>query len=170
MRTNKRERGNTLLEFTLAGIPVLLLVVATVELSLAMWTYHTIAETVNEAARYAAAHGQGCASNGNSCTVTVGTIASQIKATAVGISADKLNVTLTTASGQSQPCQPLSSCLTNTTVWPPSSNSDNVAGKNITISAQYAFSSGLAFLCPGSGSAKIGAINLPAQSTQQIVF
>jgi len=170
MRANNRRRGNSIVEFTLAGIPVIFMVWGTVQVSLAMWHYHTLAHTVNEAARYAAVRGQGCVSNGNTCSATVGMIAGQIQSTAIGIPADQLNVTLTTDSGQSLPCAPLNSCLSNTTVWPPATNSDNAPGKNVTISAHYVFSSGLTVLWPGAGKATIGVIALPARSTQQIVF
>lgn len=171
MRRNRACKGSTLIEFTIAGIPVFFLVVVTFQLSLAMWNYHTLSYAVNEGARYSAHRGQGCVSNGNTCGVTVGNIAQQIASAAVGIPADQVNVTLTTASGQSQPCNPLNSCFSNVTAWPPASNSDNVAGKNVTVSANYLFPSALlALFWPGQGVMKTGTIALPAASTQQIVF
>ena len=38
------------MEFTLAGIPVIFLIYSTIQLSTAMWNYHTLAHAVNEGA------------------------------------------------------------------------------------------------------------------------
>jgi Flp pilus assembly protein TadG len=170
MRTNDLRRGSTLVEFTLAGIPLIFMMYATVQLSLAMWNYDTLAYAVKQGARYAALRGQGCTTNGNTCSVTVGQIAGQIESAAIGLPADQVNVTLTTASGQAQPCNPLNSCDSNTAVWPPAANNDNRPGKDVTISAQYLFPSALAMFWPSAGAVKFGAIALPAKSTQQILF
>jgi Flp pilus assembly protein TadG len=169
-RDKKREKGSNIVEFTLAGIPVIFLIYSTIQLGIAMWNYHTLAYAVNEGAHYAAVRGQGCTQNGNTCSTTVGTLAQQIATAAIGISPDRLNITLTTASGRSQTCYPLSSCFSNTTTWPPASNQDNQPGKNVTVAAQYLFPSGLAMLWPGAGSTQIGSVALPAKSTQLIVF
>jgi Flp pilus assembly protein TadG len=170
MRTNKTQRGSTMLEFTLAGIPVLFLIICTVQLSLAMWNYHTLAYAVNQGVRYTALHGQGCWSNGNSCGATVGTIANQIAAAAIGVPSGQVNFTLTTASGQTTTCNPLSSCFSSSTAWPPATNSDNVPGKNVTVSAKYVFPFMLAMLWPGAGAMRTGTIALSASATQQILY
>jgi Flp pilus assembly protein TadG len=170
MRNHRRESGNTLVEFTLAGIPVIFLIFSTIQLGTAMWNYHTLQYAVNEAAQYAAVRGQGCSSNGNTCGTNVGTLAHQIASAAPGISADVVNVTLTTASGQTTPCAPLSSCYSRTAAWPPSANNDNAPGKSVTISARYQYPGFLAMFWPGVGASQFGQIVLPAISTQQIVF
>lgn len=169
-RDKNRARGSNIVEFTLAGIPMIFLLYSTIELSLAMWNYHTLAYAVNEGAHYAAVRGRGCTDNGNSCTTTVGTLTQQIAAAAIGISPDRLQITLTTSSGQARTCNPVNSCFTNNTTWPPATNDDNRPGKGITVSARYLFPSLLAFFCPGDGSVPFGTIALPATSTQQIVF
>src|SRR5215472_4752156 len=135
MRNKRCERGNAIIEFTLAGIPVIFLIYSTVQLSIMMWNYHTLAYAVNEGAHYAAVRGQGCSQNGNTCGTTVGALARQIAAAAPGIPVDQVSVTLTTASGASQSCAPLNDCYSNSASWPPASNGDNVPGKNITIYA-----------------------------------
>jgi len=170
MRNKRRERGNTIVEFTLAGIPVVFLIYSTIQLGLAMWNYHTLAYAVHEGAHYAAVRGQGCTTGGNSCGTTVGALAQQIANAAIGIPSDKVNVTLTTASGQTQQCAPLSTCFSSSTAWPPATNSDNVPGKGVTVSAKYLFPSALAMFWPGAGVSKVGVIALPATSTQQILF
>src|SRR5262249_12388823 len=149
-RDKIRERGSAIIEFTLAGIPVIFLIYATIQLSIMMWNYHTLAYAVNEGAHYAAVRGQGCSQNGNSCGTTVGGLARQIAAAAPGIPADQVSVTLTTASGSDQLCAPLNSCYSNNSLWPPSSNNDNVPGKNITIYARYQYRSVLAMFWVGT--------------------
>jgi len=171
MRNHKRERGNSIVEFTLAGIPVIFLIYSTIQLSTAMWNYHTLAHAVNEGAHYAAVRGQGCTTNGNSCGTTLGTLARQIASAAVGIPADQVSVTLTTASGQASTCAPLNSCYSSNAAWPPAANNDNVPGKNVTISAKYQFPSALAMFWPGTGaSSHFGTFTLPAMATQPILF
>ena len=44
-----RERGTTLLEFTLVGIPLIFLLISTVEISRGMWQYHTLAHLPHNA-------------------------------------------------------------------------------------------------------------------------
>jgi Flp pilus assembly protein TadG len=170
MRTKNRERGSAITEFTLAGIPFLFLMIFTVQLALAMWNYHTLAYAVNQGARYAALRGQGCTSGGNTCGTTVGTIANQIAAAAVGVPSSQVNVTLTTDSGAATPCNPLNTCFSDTTAWPPAANSDNVPGKAVTVSAKYVFPSAIAIFWPGSGTSHFGTIALPAAATQRILF
>ena len=147
-----------------------MVLISTFQLAMAMWNYHTMALMVHEATRYAAVRGVGCTKPGNTCSVTVGTIARQISSVGIGIPSDSVNVTLTTDSGAQTSCAPLNSCFSNTTVWPPSSNLDNRTGKLITISAIYQFRSALIFFWPGQGTQKFGAIWLPASSTQSIIF
>jgi hypothetical protein len=169
MRT-KRQRGSALVEFTLAGIALIFLIVCKFHLAMGMWNYHALATTVHEATRYAAVKGENCAKPGNSCRITVGTLATHIKEYGIGIPSDSVSVTLTTESGAATLCNPLNSCLTNTTFWPPSSNSDNDVGKYITVSAIYQFRSPLLFFWPGQGAQRFGEVWLPASSSQKIIF
>jgi hypothetical protein len=170
MRRKKQQRGSALVEFTIAGIASIMLLISVFQLAMIMWNYHTMAFAVHEATRFVAVHGVGCTKPGNSCSVSVGTIASQIGSTGIGIPSGSVNVTLTTDSGAQTSCTPLSSCFSNSTVWPPSSNNDNRTGKLITISAKYQFHSALIFFWPGAGTQSFGAIWLPASSTQSVLF
>lgn len=169
MRKNHR-RGATSVEFALAGVASALVLLSTFQLAWAMWNYHTIALMVHEATRYVAVRGVGCTKPGNTCSVSVGKIAQQIKTTGIGIPTDRVNVTFKTEGGTTTTCAPLSSCLTNTTVWPPATNKDNDVGKLITISAVYEFRSAITWFWPGQGAHRIGSFSLPASSTQTIVF
>lgn len=159
-----------MVEFALAGVASIFLLICTFHLSMGMWNYHTIANAVHQTTRFASVKGENCAKPGYSCSVSIGTIATKLKRYAIGIPADQLFVTFTTDSGASTPCSPLSSCLTNTTVWPPATNSDNALRKKITISAKYRFRSPLLFFWPGKGAVRFGEVWLPSSSTQTILF
>ena len=167
-RVRRKEQGKALLEFALAGIPLILMIISVLELCLAMWSYHTLAFAVREAARYASTKGAGCSYTGNSCGVTVANIAQQIANSAVGLSTSQLNATLTSTAG-SVTCNPLSSCSSNNTAWPPSSA--NAAGSIISITGYYPVNTSLVFLfIPYTRSLTIGNLTLPASSQVTMQF
>ena len=142
------------------AIPLIFTLIATVYLSIGLWEYDTLAYAVRQGARYAALKGQACATaNGNSACATVGNIAQVVNNSAVGLPNGQMQMWLKTDSGAQTACQPLSSCLSSSTAWPPSTSSDNALGKMVTISAQYTFNYPLG-----------GSFNLPASSTQLIQF
>jgi hypothetical protein len=170
MRKSQGQRGSVMVEFTMAGIASTLLLITTFSLGVGMWNYHTLAFAVHEATRYAAVKGWNCAQPGNTCSVSVGTIAQKIASLGIGLPADKVNVTLTTESGDTTSCVPLNSCYSNSTIWPPGTSQDNKVGKKITISAVYRFQSAMLFFWPGAGTQSVGTIWLPATSTQRILF
>jgi hypothetical protein len=168
--TQNSSRGSAMIEFTLAGLAAIILLISTFQLSLGMWNYHTLAYAIHQSTRYVAVKGVGCTSAGNTCSVTVGTIANRIAAVGIGVPSNQVNVTFTTDSGVSTICSPLNTCFANATVWPPAANSDNQVGKRITIAAKFRLQSTLLFFWPGQASQSYGAVWLPASSSQQIVF
>lgn len=166
-----QRRGNTLIEFTLVGIPLLFLLISIFEMSRGMWIYHTLAYAVKEGTRYAAVHGINCQTSPNTCTIAVRDVVAKIRDSGVGLLPGDLNVTLTTQSGAQVTCSPINaSCLTNANQWPPSSNGDNQVGKQITITATCPFRSMLAMFWPGAGNVSFGAYNFPASSTELVEF
>jgi Flp pilus assembly protein TadG len=160
MRSRYGRRGSSLIEFTLIAVPLIFTLIGTFSISIGLWEYDTLAYAVTAGARYAAVKGQECATaNGNTACATVGNIAQQVSNAAVGLPSGQMDLWLTTDSGAQTACTPLSTCLSNSTAWPPSANNDNTQGKMITISAQYTFNYGMG-----------GSFNLPASSTQLIQF
>jgi hypothetical protein len=170
MRRKKQQRGSAIIEFTLAGIASMLWLLATIQLAIGMWNYHTLAFGVHETTRYVAVKGVGCTKPGNTCSVTVGTIARKFSSVSKGIPSDQTTVTLTSDSGVQTTCAPLNTCFSDGTVWPPAANHDNHVGRRITVSARYQLRSALMYFWPGSGSGMIGSVWLPASSTQTILF
>jgi hypothetical protein len=159
-----------MVEFVIVGIAGMALMVSTVQLGLAMWNYHTLAEAVHETNRYIASHGRSCTVGGNSCTITVGDIATRLKTLAIGIPDTGINMTLTSQSGVTKSCSPLSSYESDATQWPPNDNFDNSPGNFTTINARYAFHSSMILLWYGSSGQRIDSIGLTSTSSIPIVF
>ena len=171
MRKRQRQRGTVLVEFTLAGIASILLLITTFSVGVAMWNYHTLAYAVHETGRYCSVKGKDCILPGNTCAVSVGTIAHKLQSFGVGLPDSQVNVTLVTQSGIVTSCVPLNSCYSNTTIWPPNNVADdNKVGHTVTITGAYKVTSPFLFFWPGKGSQSVGTIWLPSTSTQTILF
>jgi Flp pilus assembly protein TadG len=157
------------MEFALVGIPLIFALISIEEMARGMWIYHSQTYAVSQAARYAVVHGQDCAQNGNTCTMTVGSIATTLANAGVGLAPSQWDVTLVSASGSNNvTCNPLSSCTSNATVWPPSP--DNAAGTSVAIKATYPFPTAMSMFFPGAKFVQFGTYNLPAYSKQVIQF
>src|ERR1051325_3615801 len=115
MSGRRTRRGSALVEFSLAGIASLTMLLSTLQLCIGMWQYHTIAYGVQEAARYASVHGRGCVTGTTTCGITVADIATRFRQSSPGLAATSVSLTLTTDSGAQTACSPVSSCSTNTT-------------------------------------------------------
>ena|SRR5579862_4710879 len=168
IRRNKR-RGNATLEFTLVGIPMIFAVISIFELSRGMWIYDLTAAAVKAGTRYTIVHGQNCAQLPNTCTVTIGQIATQIQAGGPGLIPADMTVTFTDSTGTAV-SETLAAALNDTTQWPPVTAYG--VGQPVTISARYPFSSAISMLWPGAGPG-IGpyqTVNFSASSTEQIQF
>lgn len=162
------ERGQAVIEMTLVGIPLIFMLVSIFEIARGMWAYETLAHAVREATRYAIVHGQNCSVAPNSCAITIGNIASRLNSSGIGLPSDELNVRITSLTDDIV-CNPVSTCLTSSTVFP--SSGANGVGNPITIAATYNFRSALAMFWPGAATAvSFTAINLPASSTDYIQF
>src|SRR4051812_17550928 len=103
----RRQRGAAVIEFTLAGIGTIFLLICTFHISMAMWNYHTLAQAVHQTTRYMAVKGGDCVKPGYSCSASIGDIARQLEASAIGLPSDSLNMTLTTDSGAATACNPV---------------------------------------------------------------
>ena len=160
-------RGQSLLEFTLVGIPLMFILISIFEISRGMWMYHTLAHATKVGVRYAIVHGQNCvAPAANTCGVTIGNIAQQIKDAGVGL--DEATTTLTFYSAGGNTTCALSACLGNISPWPPAGG--NAPTQVITIEAITPFKSAIALFWPGSSPVTIGRVDLPARSSDRVVF
>jgi Flp pilus assembly protein TadG len=173
MRINRHRRGNTTLEFCLVGVPLIFIMISVGSICFGMFTLHTLQEAVEQGARYVITHGSTCSVGSNSCGVTIGTIADQVTSSAPGLITSSLKLTLIPNSGTSNQtvCNPVSNCHGNSTAWPPSSNSDNSVGNDITIIADFSYTSPIIMLWPGGGSSvQSSALTFHASSRQRLMF
>jgi Flp pilus assembly protein TadG len=171
----KRERGSTLLEFVLVGIPLVFLLISTVEISRGMWHYHTLAHAVRRATRFAMVKGQGCTVGANTCVVTIARIAQEIRSGGIGLDPDAFtNITFKAVAGRTITHNTLTDCLLDTTQWPTAAGSVDpgaAAGADIEISAVYPFRSAIAMFWPGAGrGTRFGTFYFPASSRESIQF
>src|SRR5262249_5487382 len=83
MKKHSKRRGVAMVEFALAGIASATLLISTVQLSIAMWNYHTLAYATHETNRYISVHGRSCTQGGNTCSINVGNIATRFKTLAI---------------------------------------------------------------------------------------
>jgi len=170
-RFGNERGGTTMIEFILVGIPMIFVLISIFEMGRGMWTYHSLAYAVKEAARYASVHGESCTTAPNSCGVTIGNIATVLKTAGTALIPSQTTVTFTPASG-SATTGTLSSLLSNNTAWPPSSPSGtNSIGQLITISAKIPFRSAMSMFWPGTRpQGAVGLVYFPASSTERIQF
>jgi Flp pilus assembly protein TadG len=167
MTRRQRSQGSTVLEFALAGIPMMLTFVSIVEMGLAMWTYQTLAYGAKELNRYIAVHGTHCGSGSNNCKLTVGGVATAAETFAIGLSASTLNLTLTSPS-TSYSCNPVSSCTSNTNPWPPAA--DSTVGTAIQVKLQYQINPAFTMVWGGGKATSYGGYNIGAYSKQRVLF
>lgn len=167
-------RGSSLVEFTLVGFPLIIILISIFEMARGMWNYHTLEEAVVVGTRYEAVRGadlqaqSACASNEDSCGASLNGIATELANAAVGLPSSDWSVTLTAGSA-SHSCSPLSSCVGVTaTTWPPSGN--NTSGTTIKISATYNFQNALSYFWPGQSSFVFGTMTFTAESQQTILY
>jgi hypothetical protein len=172
-----RRSGQTLVEFTFVGIPVMFTLICIFEISRGMWIYTTLNHSVKEAVRYAIVHGQNCGINGNSCQVALGpavnhcngtnsTIAEVIQCAGIGLDPTKTQVRFTSTQGTTAWYN--LNAVPATTPWPPANG--NSSGQAITIEMQTPFTTALSMLWPGASPVKFASGTFGASSSDQIQY
>ena len=172
-----RHRGSSTLEMTLVGIPLIFVIISTVEMARGMWIYHTLAYSLKEGTRFAIVHGQNCSTPPNNCAVKVSDIAKVIQKAGVALDPSLLKVEMQSTVDDVGPnlTLTLSTLLTTNTLFPTPSTGTTVGGgsmeTNITFLAQYPFQSAIAIFWPGAGKGmQFPTFNLPASSQEKIQF
>jgi Flp pilus assembly protein TadG len=171
----RRQHGGTLLEFTLVGIPLIFVLISTVEIARGMWIYEMLGHAVRQGVRFTVVKGQNCATSPNSCAVTIGRIAQEMQKAGVGLDpAAFTNVTFTAYAGRTITHATLQDCLADTTQWPAAAGTTDAGaavGADIEISVQYPFRTPISMLWPGAGrSSSAGLFYFPASSRESIQF
>jgi hypothetical protein len=166
-KINRKRSGQTLIEFSLAVIPLIFLLISLEEVARGMWIYVTLAHAMKEGSRYAVVHGADCVQASSDCQTTVGDVAALVKSSAVGLDPGQMNVQMQSAGGVKS-CSPLSSCIGNSAAWPPSP--DNSIGRPITISATYPFNTMMSMFVPHWGSVQFNSMLFGAASQEEVVY
>ena len=161
-----RRRGATLVEFTLLGIPALLLCLSIVMTSIDMWQFFMLNYAVAETARYASMHGATCSVSPNSCAIKQSDVATYFENAAFALAPASTTLKLTDNSGTTT-CNPVTSCSTSTQF--PASGS-NAVGSNIKISASYTLINPILMYWPSVGSVAAHNVNVSSSSSQAILF
>ena len=162
----KRRKGNALIEFTLLGIPLLFITISIVGASIDMWEFHNLAYASDATARYITMHGATCSQNGNTCSITVGNIASFFKAQSIALDGTQVIMKLTDGSGTTT-CNPVNSCTSSATVFPTAVYSG--VGSDIFVRATYTLRNPIAMFWPPDVDTP-SVFTVGATSRQRIVF
>jgi len=160
MRREPR-RGSQILEFTLAAIPLIFLLIGIFGVGIGMWSYHSIAAGVKNAARIASVRGAGCA--GQPCATTIGYYAHMMLSNGVPAAS---TVRFKSSGASDITCDKLSECVDDTTVWPSTVPSPT---SHVTISATFPFQA-LLPMATIAGSSTIGSETFGAESRQMVQF
>jgi hypothetical protein len=145
---------------------MIFITISIISMGIAMWQYETLAYATEMAARYVSMHGATCAQNGNTCTITVGNVATFFTSQAMALNAGSVNVTLTDGSGATA-CNPVNTCTSSTTQFPNASN--NSVGSDVTITATYTLKNPVTMFWPPAAIAANDYL-AGARSRQAIVF
>jgi hypothetical protein len=183
MQTHRQSRiGNATIEFTLVGIPLVFVLISTIEMARGMWVYHTLAYAVKEGTRYAVARGQ------NSPTQpTYQSVCSTIVQAGTGLLQGDLTLTFHSATAKDVTCVCGSSSSSSwpqctAGAWPPGGSPtviDNQPGQTILITGYYPFVSAISMFWPGAGPGMtfqplscqgVGTLCLPAASQDVMQF
>jgi hypothetical protein len=156
-----------MVEFTIVAIPIIFMTTSILEMSLESWKFHSMVYAIDMAARYACGHGRTCTKNSNTCTISVQDVASVITNQAPALDTSKLNVSLITHSTTTN-CNPISTCLTNTTQFP--NATDNGVGLDIKITASYTMYNPIPMMWFGTSGSSGQNYTLGATTRQTIVY
>lgn len=162
---NRKSRsGNTLIEFSLLGIPIVFITMTIVSVSIAMWQFHCLAYASEASAAYASVHGATCAQNGNSCSITIGNMATYFASQAIALPQSQVTVKFKDGSGTTT-CNPLNSCTSSSTQFPLASY--NSVGTDVTVTATYTLKNPIGMLWPSTSARNF---TVGATSRQRILF
>jgi hypothetical protein len=157
-----------MLEFVLLGVPAIFVLISVFQMGIGMWEFHTIDSAVHQLGRYMQVRGRGCTQNSNTCSVTVGQIATQMESYAIGIPGQLFSVTLVNPGGNSISCSPLSSCTSNAIVWPQSPY--NGPGQIFVIYATFNWSPAIGMVWPGAKTQIFPTYTIGSSTAEEIMF
>ena len=149
--SRRGEHGQSIVETTLSMLILLTMLFGILQASLAVYSYHFIAESAREGARYAIVRGSACTSFTSACPAT----AAQIQSYVTGLGYPGINTSTTTMTVTASWCAPTGS------IPPACSAGTNAPGQIVRVAITYKFPLAVPFL-----SSETVAMN----STSQMVI
>lgn len=176
--------GQSLVEFTLVGIPLIFVLISVFEVSRGMWIYQTLAHAAKEGVRYATVHGYNCSHNGNTCSVNMGPVANKcdgtntsvaevVRCAAIGLDPATTNLYFYTfPQGSTRTLQGSCTLATGScsaTMFPPDL-ANQVGVYRVEIGITTPFNSAIAMLWPGASPVSFASGTLGATSADTVKF
>jgi Flp pilus assembly protein TadG len=130
----QHEEGTTTLEFAIAAAIFFTMIFGVLEIGLALYAHHFIAEAARQGTRYAMVRGNTCTINGTSCTASTSQIQNYILGQVYpGIDSSQLSVaTVYSAYPAGATCSPNANCAN--------------PGNLVTVTVNYSFPYAVPFL------------------------
>lgn len=175
-RRNKSQRGSTLVEFTLVGIPLMFVLISIFEMARAMWTFTTVAHAVREGARYAVVHGLSCSTDPNQCATTRALVAGVIRDAGAGLIPDDFRVEFDSVTQNTALAvdpnvanwHTLSAQLASTAAF--LNDDTGSTGHDVVVTGAFPFKSAMSMFWPGAGRMSFAVVNLAATARERIEF
>jgi Flp pilus assembly protein TadG len=168
-KSRARRRGASLIEFTLVGIPALLICTSVLTCAIDMWQLYTLSYAVDQTARYAALHGDTCSAGSNTCTITRADVATYFQSQAIALAPSSTTMILNDGSG-AVTCNPVNACPSSASRFPAVGYNLPTTPNSVTIQATYQLINPIFMFWPGAGSVGATRFTVGATSSQQVIF
>jgi Flp pilus assembly protein TadG len=168
-----RRRGSSLIEFTLVGIPAIIICTCVLTCAIDMWQLYTLSYAVDQTARYAALHGNTCSMGSNSCTITRTDVATYFQNQAIALVPSSTTMILDDGSGAIT-CNPVNSCPSSSSRFPAAGSNlpatATTAANTVTVQATYQLINPIFMFWPGTNSVGATRFTVGATSKQPVIF
>ena len=172
-KSRVRRRGASMIEFTLVGIPAIIICTCVLTCAIDMWQFYTLSYAVDQTARYAALHGNTCSMGSNSCTITRADVATYFQNQAIALTAASTTMVVDDGSG-AVTCNPVGSCPSSSSRFPAAGSNlpatTTTAANTITIQATYPLINPIFMFWPGAHSVSATRFTVGATSQQPVIF
>jgi Flp pilus assembly protein TadG len=172
-KSGDRRRGASMIEFTLVGIPAIIICTCVLTCAIDMWQYYTLSYAVDQTARYAALHGDTCSAGSNSCTITRADVATYFQNQAIALAAASTTMVLDDGSGAVS-CHPVASCPSSSSRFPAVGSNlpatTTTAANTVTVQATYPLINPIFLFWPGTNSVHATQFTVGAISKQPVIF
>lgn len=168
-KSRERRRGASMIEFTLVGIPAIIICTSVLTCAIDMWQLYTLSYAVDQTARYAALHGNTCSAGTNSCTITRADVATYFRNQAIALVPSSTTMILNDGSG-AVTCNPIHSCPSSASRFPSAGHNSPTAPDMVTVQATYQLINPIFMFWPGASPVSATRFTVGATSRHPVVF